>query len=251
MNKKNSFLLDGQQIPFTEGQTIMDAALQAGYYIPHLCHNPEFTPHGSCKVCAVKSIVNNKARYFSACTQPASADMQIESNSEDVNQHRRTLLQMLFVEGNHVCPSCEKSGACQLQATAYHVGMLSPHFKHLSPHRKVDASHADTIIDHNRCILCELCVRASRDMDKKNVFALSGRGINTHLVINAIDGKLGNSQFQADDKAAQVCPVGAILPKNHAYEVPIGQRLYDLHSIDDMDNTTTTANKAPEKPTDA
>jgi [NiFe] hydrogenase diaphorase moiety small subunit len=109
--------------------------------------------------------------------------------------------------------------------------MLSPHFTHFFPQRTVDASHADFAIDFNRCILCELCVRASRDVDHKNVFAIDGRGINSHLVINSPSGKLGDSNFAATDKAAHVCPVGAILPKHRAYDRPIGERLYDKQPI--------------------
>jgi [NiFe] hydrogenase diaphorase moiety small subunit len=138
---------------------------------------------------------------------------------------------MLFVEGNHVCPGCEKSGACQLQAVAYYTGMLAPHFTHFFPRRELDASHPDFIIDFNRCILCELCVRASRDQDGKRVFAISGRGLGSHLVIDSPSGKLGDSSFAATDKAAHVCPVGAILPKHGGYEVPIGERLYDREPI--------------------
>lgn len=241
------FKLDGKKIPFTDGQTVMDAALEAGEYIPHLCHNPEFTPHGSCRVCVVK---NDNGRYVSACTQPASEGQNIENNSDEINAYRRSLLQMLFVEGNHVCPGCEKSGACQLQAIAYYVGMLSPHFTHFFPQREMDASHPDIAIDYNRCILCELCVRASRDVDGKNVFSLSGRGIKTHLVVNSRDGKLGSSNFQADDKAAHVCPVGAILPKNRAYEVPIGKRFYDQQPINIMGDAVEAEKKAQEKAAD-
>jgi [NiFe] hydrogenase diaphorase moiety small subunit len=109
--------------------------------------------------------------------------------------------------------------------------MLSPHFTHFFPRREVDASHPDLAIDYNRCILCELCVRASRDVDGKNVFALSGRGIGSHLVVNSPSGRLGDSAFAATDKAAHVCPVGAILPKHRGYEQPIGERLYDLQPI--------------------
>ena len=87
------------------------------------------------------------------------------------------------------------------------------------------------MIDFNRCILCELCVRASRDNDGKSVFAIAGRGIDAHLVINAESGKLGDTDFAASDKAAHVCPVGAILPKHKGYEVPIGKRLYDRKPI--------------------
>jgi [NiFe] hydrogenase diaphorase moiety small subunit len=234
----STFLLDGKTIPFTEGQTIMDAALAAGEYIPHLCHNPEFTPHGSCRVC----VVNINGRFTSACTQPAVDGMEIDNSSRQVNDYRKSLLQMLFVEGNHVCPGCEKSGACQLQAVAYYVGMLSPRFTHFFPRRDVDASHPDIAIDFNRCILCELCVRASRDVDGKNIFAVNGRGIKAHLVVDTPSGKLGDSAITAQDKAVQVCPVGAILPKNRGYDAPIGQRLYDRFPVSVVGDAAANGN---------
>lgn len=222
-----SISIDGVKVPFTQGQTIMDAALAAKIYIPHLCHNPEFSPQGSCRLCCVT--VNG--RMVAACTTPAIDGLEVANETHEITTQRRLLLKLLFVEGNHVCPACEKSGACQLQAVAYHCGMLAPEFVHFYPKRAVDASHPDMIIDFNRCILCELCVRASRDNDGKSVFNISGRGIESHLTINSPSGKLGDSSFSAGDKAARVCPVGAILPKNRAYEVPIGQRLYDQESI--------------------
>jgi len=98
----------------------------------------------------------------------------------------------------------------------------------------VDASHPDFIIDFNRCILCELCVRARRAAAGKRVFAISGRGLSSHLVVDSPTGRLGDSAFSAADKAAHVCPVGAILPKHHGYEVPIGARLYDREPISEV-----------------
>ena len=227
MSETKTFTLDGVAVEFSDGDTIMDAALRAGAYIPHLCHNPEFTPHGSCRVCVVE--VNG--RQVSACTHPAAAGQEVDNGSDAIVEERRNLLQMLFVEGNHLCPGCEKSGACQLQAVAYYTGMLSPHYTHFFPQRSVDASHPDTAIDFNRCILCELCVRASRDVDHKNVFSITGRGIGSQLTINSPTGKLGDSTFSASDKAAHVCPVGAILPKHSGYDQPIGERLYDRQPI--------------------
>lgn len=221
------FTLDGREIPFVPGQTIMDAAMAAGVYIPHLCHNPDYAPHGSCRVC----LVGVGRRQVSACTAPVAEGMEVDSRSESVQASRRAVLQMLFVEGNHLCPSCERSGSCQLQAVAYYVGMLAPHYPPFFPRRAVDASHPQFVIDFNRCILCELCVRASRDHDKKRVFAISGRGLASHLVIDSPSGRLGDSRFAAEDRAAHVCPVGAILPKHKGFEHPIGQRLYDREPI--------------------
>ncbi len=219
--------IDGQLIPFTEGQTIMDAALAADIYIPHLCHNPEFKPHGSCRVCTVEM----DGRMRAACTTPAVEGQTIRNQTEELTRLRRTLLQLLFVEGNHVCPACEKSGNCQLQAVAYYTGMLTPHFTHFYPRRPLDASHQHIVIDFDRCILCELCVRASRDVDGKNIFAIAGRGIHAHLIINSPSGKLGDTNFSIHDKAAHVCPTGSILFKDRSYRVPIGQRLYDHYPI--------------------
>ena len=225
-----TFTLDGRAIPFEEGQTIIQAASAAGVFIPHLCYHPEFKPHGSCKLCTVK--VNG--RQTASCTMRAAAGMVVESETEELNAERRALTQMLFVEGNHFCPSCEKSGQCQLQATAYHLGMMSPHFDHFFPNRAVDASHKEYLLDFNRCILCSLCVRASRDVDGKNVFALSGRGIKTQLIVNAKSGRLADTNFEGGDKAAQVCPVGVILRKHRGFAVPIGERKFDKAPIAEL-----------------
>ena len=222
-----TFTLDGKGIPFESGQTILQAATRAGVFIPHLCYHPDFKPHGSCKLCTVK--VNG--RQTASCTMRAMPGMVVESDTEEINAERRSLTQMLFVEGNHFCPSCEMSGNCQLQATAYHLGMMSPHYDHFFPNRAVDASHPDFVLDFNRCILCSLCVRASRDVDGKNVFALSGRGIKTHLIVNAKSGQLGDTDFTPADKAAQVCPVGVFLRKRKGFAVPIVERTYDKQAI--------------------
>ncbi|HKN31211.1 MAG TPA: 2Fe-2S iron-sulfur cluster-binding protein [Roseiarcus sp.] len=223
----NGFTIDEQPVPFKPGQTILEAAKTAGIYIPHLCYNSEFKAHGGCKMCTV--LVNGRTQ--TACTHKAAAGQEIDVNTPELDATRRSLVQMLFIEGNHFCPGCEKSGNCQLQALGYEYEMMSPHFVELYPHREVDASHVDVVIDFNRCILCELCVRASRDVDHKEVFAIAGRGLDARLIINSPTGKLGDSAFAITDRAARVCPVGAILVKGSGFKSPIGERTYDRESI--------------------
>lgn len=220
-------LLDGQPLPFSPGQTVMDAALAAGVYIPHLCHHPAFHPHGSCRLCTVEA----DGRRASACTLQARPGMVVNSETETLNDDRRALTQLLFAEGNHVCPGCERSGNCQLQAVAYHLGMQEPHIEPLYPRRQIDASHAEVLLDRDRCIACALCVRASREADGKNVFELAGRGLATHLVVNSPSGLLGDSGLLASDRAAHVCPVGALIVKRQGFRIPIGERLYDRGDI--------------------
>jgi [NiFe] hydrogenase diaphorase moiety small subunit len=225
-----TFMLDGLAVPFEDGQTIMEAAIAAGHYIPHLCYHPDFTPYGSCKLCNV----NVDGKICAACTFPAMEGQTVISESEEQNTDRQRITQMLFVEGNHFCPSCEKSGNCQLQGIAYHLKMTDDHFNHQFPHREIDASHPDILIDFNRCIFCALCVRASLEEDGKSVFAISGRGINKRLIINSDSGQLHDSELTVYDRAAHICPTGAILIKHTAYEVPIGERQYDHHSISEV-----------------
>jgi len=222
-----SFRIDGEDCPFTPGQTVLQAALAAGRHIPHLCYHPEFRPHGSCKLCTVK--VNGS--HATSCTLPARAGLEVESETAELNAERRMMVQLLFVEGNHFCPSCEKSGHCKLQAVAYDLGMTSPRFDHFFPDRPVDASHPELLLDFNRCILCELCVRASAEVDGKQVFALAGRGMGKHLVVNSQSGLLRDSGIAVTDKAAEVCPVGVILPKRVGFAVPVGQRRFDDRPI--------------------
>ena len=225
----DTFQLDGEDVPFAPGETVMQAATRAGRYVPHLCWHPDFAPHGSCRVCTVKA----DGRPAAACTLQAAPGMDVESDTEALNAQRKTLLQMLFVEGNHFCPSCEKSGDCRLQATAYQVGMEGPHFEEFYPDRPVDASHPDVLLDFNRCILCGLCVRASREVDGKHVFEIGGHGIGTHLLVNSASGKLADTDLALQDRAASICPVGVILPKRRGFAVPIGQRRFDLKPVDE------------------
>jgi [NiFe] hydrogenase diaphorase moiety small subunit len=230
MNARACFLLDGVAVPFESGQTVLQAALAAGRYIPHLCYHPEFAPHGSCKLCTARV----EGQTVAACTTPAADGLEVHSDTEELNSLRRTLVQMLFAEGNHFCPSCEKSGDCVLQALGYDLGVLTAGFRHMFPVRPVDASHPDILLDLNRCVLCELCVRASREVDHKDIFAISGRGIDKHLVVNSESGRLADTDVALGDKALEVCPVGAILRKRIGFRVPIGQRRYDRRPISEQ-----------------
>jgi len=226
MDDTIQFTIDGQELHGHPGQTILEAAQQAGVYIPRLCYMKGLVPHGSCRVCTV--LVNGRPQ--SACTQPVAPDMVVESDTDKVNALRRNLIEMLFVEGNHFCMFCEKSGNCELQALAYRFGITAPKYPYLFPQRELDMSHPDVFIDRNRCVLCGRCVRASRDVDGKHVFDFVGRGPHKRIAVNA-EAALADTNLAVTDKAAEACPVGAIVKKRVGYAVPVGQRLYDRKPI--------------------
>jgi [NiFe] hydrogenase diaphorase moiety small subunit len=220
--------IDGRPVTARAGQTIMEAADEAGIYIPRLCDTEGLRHQGSCRVCTVK--VNG--RSCSACTQPAQDGAVIENESETLTRYRRDLVTMLFHEGNHLCPICEASGRCELQAMAYRLELIEPSkMPRLQPVRPVDASHADIALDTNRCISCGRCIRASQDLDHKGVFGYVGRGIHRHVSVDGVD--LAHTDAAVTDHAIapETCPVGCIIRKRQGFDVPIGEREFDIRLI--------------------
>ena len=226
--KTFKFTIDGEEIEALEGQTIMQAADDAGLYIPRLCDVEGLRHQGSCRVCTVK--VNG--RTTASCTQPAEEGLQVENHTEELLNYRRDLVRMLFHEGNHLCPICEASGRCELQAMAYRLGITqATKFPYLQPVRSLDASHPDIALDTNRCIRCGRCIRASQDVDGKGVFGYVGRGIHRSVGVNGAN--LADTDVSLDDLAIQLetCPVGCIIRKGVGFFAPIGKRQFDLSPI--------------------
>jgi len=218
--------IDGSVVEAREGLTILQAAGEAGIYIPHLCYHKDLLPGGHCRVCTVK--VNGKP--INACTMVVGSGMVIENDTAELNDWRKSIIEMLFVEGNHICPGCEKSGNCELQALAYRFGMMSPRYPYLFPAKQVDGSHPNAYIDRNRCILCGRCVRSSQEKDHKHVFGFEDRGIRMRLAIDA-RRQLADTDLAAADKAASFCPTGSLVVKRVGWKMPVGKRLYDKEPI--------------------
>lgn len=225
MSQFVKFTIDGTECMSARGQYLVDAARENGIFIPTLCNYPGVKPKGSCRVCTVK--VNGK--LMTACTTPVAEGMNVENESAEIADLRKSVIELLFVEGNHFCPACEKSGNCELQALAYRFKMLVPRFPFQFPHRSVDASHPKIIKDHNRCILCKRCIRAVTDDTGRSIFAYRKRGIGVEVVV---DPKLGKQLTdELAQKAMDVCPVGSILVKEKGFNIPIGARRYDKSPI--------------------
>lgn len=226
MSEKFTFEIDGKECTATKGQTILEAADDNGVYIPRLCYAKELRPCGSCRVCTV----NANGRQMASCTTPVTEGMVVQNETEELLDIRRALVEMLFVEGNHYCPFCERSGNCELQAIAYRLGILAPRFPYMFPNRAVDATHPQIYIDGNRCIQCGRCVRAAAELDHKPVLGFIGRSGRVRIKASSDKGFQG-VDISPEDKCVQVCPVGAIIVKETAYQTPIGKRAFDHKPI--------------------
>ncbi len=199
----------------------MEAARENGVYIPTLCNFEGLKPAGACRMCTVRV----GGRYQAACTTPVAEGMVIENIVPDLEDMRKAIVEMLFVEGNHMCPTCEKSGNCELQALGYRYTMLVPRFPFLWPLRTVDAASPRIYLDRNRCVQCLRCVRGITAPDGKHIFGLINRG---GRAIIAIDRELAQAMTEEQaKKAMDMCPVGSILRKEVGFAVPIGKRRFD------------------------
>ncbi len=217
--------IDGRDILAKEGQSVVQAARDNGIYVPTLCDFKSLQPAGTCRVCTVK--VNG--RFVSGCTTQVNYGMKVENESEELSDLRKGLIEMLFVEGNHMCPSCEKSGNCELQAMAYRYRMSAPRFPFSFTQRKMDASLPHLLIEHNRCIQCLRCVRGVKAKDGHDLFGFTERGSDIQITVDRTDPEAFTEQTA--QKAMDICPVGALLKKGDAYSIPIGERMYDKHPI--------------------
>ena len=214
--------IDGRPIQAEAGANLVDVAKQNGIYIPTLCYFKELNPLATCRICTVK--IND--RETTGCTVKVSEGMEVEVNSPELLDNRKAIIEMLYAEGNHFCPSCEKSGNCDMQNLGYDMGITVTRYPHVFSDKIVDFNPKRMIMESNRCILCKRCVEEVKTKDGKDVFSFVQRGVKTRVHIDyEQEAQLTEAEAL---HAMNICPVGAILVKGMIHEQPFGERKYDL-----------------------
>lgn len=208
--------IDDKMIEVQEGTTVLEAAEAAGLYVPTLCHHPQLTPYGGCRLCMVE--VEGARTLQPSCTLPATDGMVVKTNTEKVLNARKFVLTLIFSERNHFCMYCPVSdGDCELQNRAYDEDMthwdLQPNWQPF----EVDASHPFIILDNNRCILCRRCVRACSELVGNHTLGIEERGADSLLVAD-YNVPLGESSCISCGTCVQICPTGALIDRQSAYQ---------------------------------
>ncbi|CAG7641216.1 2Fe-2S iron-sulfur cluster-binding protein [Rhodococcus opacus] len=218
--------IDGVTVTTEEGRTLVDVAAEAGVYIPTLCYLKGKPSLGTCRVCSVKL----NGTVVAACTIRVANGMKIEVDEPEVVDMRKANVELLFAEGNHNCPSCEKSGRCKLQAVGYEVDMMVSRFQYRFPERVQDHASETIWLERDRCIFCQRCVEFVRDKATgKKIFSISNRGGDSRI---EIDADLANAMPPEQVReAVAICPVGTIIEKRVGYDDPIGRRKYEIETV--------------------
>lgn len=225
MSKMVNITIDGQHFQAEEGTNLMLVAKENGIFIPSLCYYKHIEPPlGSCRVCTCK--INGK--FGPACTEKIKEGLAVEVNTPELIDTRKALVEMMFAEGNHICPACEKSGNCDLQHMGYELGISSTRFQHLFKDRIIDFNPTRMVMEHNRCIKCLRCVVDVKTDDGKKVFTYQNRGNETFVGID-YEQEARLTEEQAIN-AMKICPTGAIIVRGASMAAPFGERKFDLVS---------------------
>ncbi|MDH7568972.1 MAG: molybdopterin-dependent oxidoreductase [Armatimonadota bacterium] len=209
-----TLIVDGREVKGRAGQTVLEVCKDNGIYVPTLCHFPGLSDVGACRLCVVEVEGTNK--LGTSCTMPAADGMVLRTDSPALFARRKMTLELLFSERNHYCPMCPASGNCELQNLGYRFGISAVRYPYLFPSLPLDVSHPHLAIDHNRCVLCQRCVRVCNEKVGAGTLDFRERGIE-QMVSPDAGVPLGESSCVSCGACLQVCPVGAIFAKESAY----------------------------------
>ena len=226
MSKTISFKIDCKEIKAKEGQNLVTVAKENGIFIPSLCYYEHIDPPlGTCRVCTC----NIDGQPSPACMEKVKDGMEVEVVSPSLKNMRKSIVEMMFAEGNHFCPACEKSGDCDLQHMGYEMGVSNVRFPHLFKDRLIDFNPKRIVIEHNRCVKCLRCVEEVLTKDGQRVFSFCNRGNETVVGID-YDKEAELTEDEAVN-AMKLCPTGAILVRGKSMPLPFGDRRFDMESV--------------------
>jgi len=201
--------IDGQKVLTQPGTSVLEAALANNIDIPRLCHHPDLSVSGGCRLCIVN--IEGVPDPIPSCGLTCEDGMDIETQNADLFQTRREIIDLFLSEHPLDCVTCDKSGACLLQKYAYEFGIseTSHEFEISKPLFQDD--NPFFIRDHQYCILCGRCVRVCDEIVGAHAIDFAGRGFECHIA-TPFDGPMQDSTCVFCGSCVQVCPTAALMP---------------------------------------
>ena len=205
--------INGRQVSVPAGTTVLEAASMQGINVPTLCHDPELTKPGACRICVVE--IKGWRNLPPSCVTAVAEGMEVETHSEAVAEARRTIIDLLLANHPEDCMTCQKFGSCRLADYAYEYGVRKTTFTGDKKSFPFDESSAVITRDPNKCILCGKCVRVCDEIVGRHIVDFMDRGFITNVGPTHEMG-LGEADAQCVNcgSCVAVCPVGALTEKN-------------------------------------
>lgn len=203
--------IDGQEIISRKNATVLETALENKIFIPHLCYHPDLSPAGSCRLCLVEL---DNGKIVTSCRLPVKEGMIIKTNSLEIDRIRRPIVEMIVSNHHMDCKNCLKKGSCILQRIMAFMKIdkqkINQNYRLSEKELPVDESNPFFIRNHNKCVLCGICVRTCREITKINAIDFSGRGNNTKVSTFG-DKPIAQSKCVSCGECVVRCPVGALV----------------------------------------
>ena len=202
--------IDGTRLEVPENKNVLECALEAGIYIPHLCHHPDLPENGSCRMCIVE--VEGQEGVTTSCTLRAQDGMVVHTTSERINKLRTLALELLLAGHPEDCSTCPKYGNCELQTLIQYIGANNARMRTRIKGIKMEEGNPLLIHDMNRCVLCGRCVRACNKLRGVGVLQYNKKDLETY--VGTLHGKLlKDEDCRFCTACAEVCPTGSIRDK--------------------------------------
>jgi predicted molibdopterin-dependent oxidoreductase YjgC len=240
MSEQNTITINGNELAFETGETILEVARRSDIDIPTLCYLKGATPTGACRMCIVE--VEGAEKLLPSCATPAATGMIVQTESHRVVEDRKMLIEMLLSSGNHNCAVssakgsdwesfqmrvqeedesdelCPVWGDCRLQDLAYRYQVTGKTYSETANPYPMETVNPFIIRDFSRCILCGRCVQACNDIQVNNAIEFGYQSSKTKIIASG-DRPLKDSDCVFCGECVRVCPVGALVEKDARYRV--------------------------------
>ncbi|MFZ1683548.1 MAG: NADH-quinone oxidoreductase subunit NuoG [Candidatus Zixiibacteriota bacterium] len=222
--KTVTLTIDGRTVTVPKGTTVLEASLGMGIHIPTFCWHPKLKPVGACRMCYVE--IEKMPKLQVSCATEATEGMVVRTDSDQVKQGRKAVIEFLLINHPLDCPTCDKGGECDLQNLTFSHGYDDSRFEFFKK-RRVDEDTKTTfddkrigpeiILNRNRCILCYKCVRSNKEAFGEYDLGAFERGNATE--IDAAPGQQVNNPFSGN--LVEICPVGALTNTDWRYKIRV------------------------------
>jgi len=204
--------VDGKKVTAPAGTLLIEACKTVGIEVPSFCYYPNLSLQGACRMCLVK--IEKMPKLQTACTTVISEGMVVTSDSDEIKQARKSMVEMLL--GNHPldCPVCDAGGECELQDMTFSYGAAESKFMEAKNHKDEQQWSPVVFFDRPRCILCYRCVRVCGEGMDVWALGVQNRGVSSIIAPNKED----HLECEECGMCIDICPVGALTSGAYRYK---------------------------------